>query len=326
MIGRIFVPVIAALAAIAPSAQASAPAPVSPAPTPPVTVPSDLQALEQKMLALQLTSERFSVTFSVAETPKVKGPLGGFDHIFGRASSLAVPLITAVGEANFAPPEASFTVSFLGITTSVRMIGSTLYTHEPYVARLDGGRPWVEERNKSLAQALGSQPSAPGGSSAEPGDGFKGLVALIAQARSIAELGPATVDGQVVNRFRLSVPIAALQKPGHSRKDRARARLRRKLFDPLLRIELFVAEDGLPVRTNMVVGFRHDKGELIAQSDVTAVNVPVLVQAPPAAETIAAARLHRLLRRRARRLAAKRHAVGRRIIAVHRGKTPPPKK
>jgi hypothetical protein len=321
MVGRSLALALAAAATIAPAAQASAPAASPPATPVPSAVPLDLQALEQKMLALKPTSERFSASISIAEKPKVKGPVGGFNHIFGHASSVLVPLLTMAGEVALGPPpEASFTVSFLGLAISARLIGSTLYTHEPDLSRLDGGRPWVEERNTSLAKALGSQSNGPGGSVGEPGAGFAGLAKLIAHAQSIAELGPANVDGQSVTRFKLEVPIAALQKPAHSRRARARARRERKLFAPLLRIELFLAETGLPVRTNVVVVARHGKGEVIEQSDITAIDMPVLVQAPPAAETIEAAELHRLLRRRARRLAARHHRGGQRIVVVGRGR------
>jgi hypothetical protein len=327
MVGRILVPAVLTLAAIAPGAQANVSAAVAPPAVVTVAVPPDLQALEQKMLALKPTSERFSASINIAEKPKVKGPVGGFNHIFGHASSVLLPLLTIAGEATLGPPpEASFTASFLGIAISGRLIGSTLYTHEPYVSRLDGGRPWVEERGTSLAQALGSQSTGPGGSAGELGTGFTALAKLIAHAQSIAELGPANVDGQPVTRFKLAIPIASLQKPAHSRTARARARRERKLFAPLLRVELFLAETGLPVRTSVVLVARHGKGEVIEQSDITAIDVPVIVQAPPAAETIEAAQLHRLLNRRARRLAAKRHRARRRIVAVHRGRVRKPQK
>jgi hypothetical protein len=323
MVGRALALALAAAATIAPGAAASAPAPATPAPA---AVPLDLQALEQKMLALKPTSERFAASIDVAEKPKVKGPVGGFNHIFGHASSVLVPLIAVAGEVSLGPPPAaSFTVSFLGIAISARLIGSTLYTHEPDLSRLDGGRPWVEERNTSLAQALGSQSNGPGGSAGEPGTAFASLAKLIAHAQSIAELGPASVDGVPVTRFKLAVPIAALQKPAHSRRARARARRERKLFAPLLRVELFLAETGLPVRTSVVVVARHGKGEVIEQSDITAIDVPVLVQAPPAAETIEAAQLRRLLRRRARGL-AKRHRGGRRVVVVPQGGARKPQK
>jgi len=327
MVGRALALALAAAATIAPGAAASAPAPSPPAATPvPAAVPPDLQALEQKMLALKPTSERFSASIDIAEKPKVKGPVGGFNHVFGHAGSVLAPLIAVAGEISLGPPpEASFTVSFLGIAISGRLIGSTLYTHEPGLSRLDGGRPWVEERNTSLAQALGSQANGPGGSAGEPGTDFAALTKLIAHAQSIAELGPASVDGVPVTRFKLAVPIGALQKPAHSRRARARARRERKLFAPLLRVELFLAETGLPVRTSVVVVFRHGKGELIEQSDITAIDVPVLVQAPPAAETIEAAQLRRLLRRRARRLAKLRRG-GRRVVVVPRGGARKPQK
>ena len=327
MVGRTLALALAAAATIAPAAHASVPAPSPPASPAPAAVPPDLQALEQKMLALKPASERFSASISIAEKPKVKGPVGGFNHIFGHASSILVPLLTLAGEFTVGPPPAaSISASFLGFTASARLIGSTLYTDEPSVSRRDGGRPWVEERNTSLAQALGSQPNGPAGSAGEPGAGFAALAKLIAHAQSIAELGPADVDGLPVTRFRLAVPIAALQTPAHSRRARARARRERKPFAPLLRIELFLAESGLPVRTNVVVVARHGKGALIEQSDITAIDIPVLVQAPPAAETIEAAELHRLLRRRARRLAAKRHRGGQRIAAVRRGRARKPQK
>ncbi len=321
MVGRIVVAALLAFAAIAPAAQPSASAAAPPAAVAPVAVPPDLQALEQKMLALKPTSERFSATVDVAEKPTVKGPVGGFKHIFGHASAIATPLLTLAGEVSFGTPqEASIDGTFLGIPISLRLIGTTLYAREPFIAKLDGGRPWVEERNKSLAEALGSQPAGPGGSGGAPGAGFKSLTALIGRARSIVELGPATIDGQAATGFRLSIPLAALLKRGHSRQDRLRARIQHKLFAPLVRVELFLTETGLPVRTSLILYVRHGKGELIEQSDITAIDVPVLVQAPPAAETITAAELERAVRRHARRVAARRRKHGRRIVAVRRGK------
>jgi hypothetical protein len=327
MIGRALTLALAVAATIAPAAHASAPAPSPPLPPVPAAVPPDLQALEQKMLALKPSSERFALSVSVAEKPKVKGPAGGFNHIFGRASSVFVPLLTIAGEVSLGPPpEASFTASILGIAISGRLIGSTLYTNEPYLSRIDGGRPWVEGRDSSLARALGGQSNGPTGSVAEPATGFAALAKLIAHAQSIAELGPANVDGVPVTRFKLAVPFAALQQPARSRKSRALARRERKLFAPVLRVELFLAETGLPVRTSLVLAPRHGKGELIEQSDITAIEVPVTVQAPPAAETITAAELKRLIRRRARRHARRRHVRLRRVVAVPRGAPPGPQK
>lgn len=269
------------------SASAGAPTAASPA----VVVPPDLQALEQKMLALRLTSERFSASLSVSETSVVRGPAGGFGHIFGRTSSLTVALLSASGEVSFVPQAANIQVSFLGVKINARLIGSTLYIEEPFLARLDGGRPWVEERKQTLGGALGMLgPSTPGGDAT---GGAGRLVETFNGAHSIREIGPATVDGQPTTAFKASIELARLGTLTSGQK-----RDLGKVVKPLASIELFIAEDGLPVRTRVVLGVRRHRGELITQSDVLAVNVPVVVQAPPADKTISQTRLTRLLTRR----------------------------
>jgi hypothetical protein len=290
---RLLVLAVAAIAGATP-AVAHANAPLKPAPghaVAPVVVPPDLQALEQKMLALQLTSERFSATLSVAAKPTVKGPLSGVGPLFGRASSVAEALLTATGEVSFVPQAAQIQVTFLGIKLDARLIGTTLYIDEPFVTHLDGGRPWVQERNQTLRQtADGLAPSAPGGAA---GDGIAGLVSVINGARSIHEIGPATVDGQATTAFKVSVEVARLTTlTAHQRHTLG------KVIKPLATVEVLIAENGLPVRTRVVLGLRHNQGELITQSDVLAVNVPVVVQPPPANKTISQAKLKRLLKRR----------------------------
>ena len=298
-------------------------------PAEPIVVPPDLQALEQKMLALQVNSERFSASLSIAEPPHVRGPIGGFEHIFGRASAAIATkalqtfaLLTMVGEASIVPQAASIEAAFLGLPVKLRLIGTTLYTEEPFIAKLDGGRPWVVEQGKTLEQA--ADVGGPAGS-AGPGSGFKSLVETISRARSVQEVGPATVDGQATRRF--SVTIAYGRIAGHKTPTREQTRLLRKLLDPLARVELFVAEDGLPVRTRLVFGLRHGGGELITQADVLALNVPVVVEAPPAAETIGAAELERLLARRSKsHVVRARHRVRRRVVIVHRRRQTRPRK
>lgn len=285
----------------------------------PVVVPPNLQALEQKMLALQFTSERFSVEEAVAEKPHVRGPAGGFEHLFGHSSRLAraaaalktFPLLTGVGEVSFAPVAASFSVSFLGLKFDARLLGTTLYLEQPFVSKLDGGRPWVEEQNQTLGKALGSDTSGPGGANiGEAGAGYKKLTEEIASARQIEQVGPATIDGQATTQFNVSLALSTLEQQSGSPKARKQQRTFRKLFDPLVRLELFIAEDGLPVRTRIVIGF-HRGGQVITQEDVTAVNVPIAaVVAPPAAQTISKSDLEKLMAKSLKRL---KH-----VVAVHR--------
>jgi hypothetical protein len=283
---------VAAIAGATPAAS-HANAPLKPAPAPVATavvVPAALQALEPKMLALQLTSERFSATLSVAAKPTVKG-LGGVGPLFGHASSVAEALLTATGVVSFIPQAAQIEVSLLGVKVEARLIGTTLYLDEPFIARLDGGRPWVEQRNQTLRQTTdGLAPSAPAGAVA---DGNAGLVSIINGARSIHEIGPATVDGQATTAFKVSVEVARLATlTAHQRHTLG------KVLKPLATVEVLIAENGLPVRTRVVLALRHDLGELVTQSDVLAVNVPVVVQPPPANKTISQAKVTRLLKRR----------------------------
>lgn len=281
----------AAAAVLTPLAAAPAP-PVGTPPPPAAVVPPELQALEQKMLALQVNSERFSATLSIAMKPVVKGPIGGFKHIFGHASYVSETVLSASGEVSLAPQEASMQVSFLGLKSNVRLIGATLYVEEPFLKRLDGGRPWVEQRNQTLHKALGEGPSAPGGLGSGS-SGYGGLVQTINTARGIRALGAATIDAQATTEFNVSVDLTRLTTfSAHQRHTLA------NVLKPIATLELFIAEDGLPVRTRTVLHARHDKGELITQSDILAINIPVTVQPPPAAQTISEARLKRLLARR----------------------------
>jgi hypothetical protein len=278
---------VAAVPAVADATGAQAPAAV-PAPATKPTVPPDLQALEQKMLALQLTSERFSATVSVAEKPVVKGPLHTPGPLFGRSSAVAEPLSTITGEISFAPPTAGVIhESFLGIKVEARQIGSQLYIHEPFYAHLTHGRTWVQQPDATLQQ----ESSGLGGAGSS--DGAAKLVTALGAASKVEELGPETADGLQATAFKATVDSARLGMLSHSQ-----GSLLRKLLKPSATLEVLIAEDGLPVRTRITLRFRHDGGELITQSDVLAVNVPVVVTPPAASETISEAQLKRLLKRR----------------------------
>ena len=298
----VLAPVLAAGSAqAAPAASAPAAPPVA-APLPP-----DLLRLEQAMLALRLTSERFSASVSVSGSGAPSGPLGVFSRVLASAAS-SLAFITVTGEVGFAPPMASFQINFLGIKLGARLIGTTLYTEEPFIASLDGGRPWVERDNQHLEQASGVELGTLGG---RPGSGatqaFGALVEELGRARSIRELGTQTVDGQATTGFDATVDLNAVQGTTPAQR-RAVARL----LKPLAHLEVFIADDGLPVRVLLRLAIREKHpthhAEVITQEDVLAVNVPVVVTPPPAQETITEAQLQRLeaaqlqrLKRRLRR-------------------------
>lgn len=280
-------------------------------PTAPAVLPPSLQALEQKTLQLQLNSERFSASESITGSGGApSGPFGRFGLVRAHTAS-TFTLLNLTGEVSVTPPEASFQVDFLGLKSNGRLIGSTLYIEEPFITHLDGGRPWVEERNQHLEQATGIEGGAPGGMSGGGASAtFGKLIEELNEARSIQELGPMTIDGQPTTAFGASVELSELDRFTGKQKGSLS-----KLVEPLVHLEVFLAEDGLPVRTRLTLTFRPHRGEkaeLIVQSDVLAVNVPIAaVQAPPAAETISQAQLKRLLKHK------ERSGKGR-IVAVRR--------
>ena len=263
-----------------------------------VVIPPELQALEQKTLQLQLSSVRFSLSETVAGQGAPAGPFAGL--LASAPASLA--LLTATGEESFAPQAATFQVNLFGlIKVNGRLIGTTLYIDEPFIAREDHGRPWVVEQHQDLQQAVGVEPAALGGNAGSGAtQAFGKLLEMIKNASSIQGLGPMTVDGQPTSVFAGSVDLS---KVGNATATARKALL--KLVEPIAHVEVFFAENGLPVRTLIAIVFRphagKPRGELIVQSDIPAINVPVVVAAPPASKTITMKQLNKLLKR-------KRHA------------------
>ena len=257
-------------------------------------LPPDLIALERGMLALQVNSESFSASISISAPGAPGGPFGSFARVLARAAS-SFALLAVKGEQSYAPQLARFKGTLLGLTVEGRLIGNTLYTQEPFIASLDGGRPWVEEPNKSLNQAVGVELQSLGGSAGSNATReFGPMIETLNGSRDVREIGPYTVDGQATTGFRARVDLAAGRHL--SAADR---RLLRKLGAAHTHLEVFLAEDGLPVRTLLRFSMRLPNGagvaELSIQSDIAVIDTPVVVEPPPASQTITSAALKRLL-------------------------------
>ena len=293
---------ITAGASDAAAAPVNAPLAAAPAPAP----PPDLQRLEQAMLQLDPTSERFTATISVSATGAPGGPFGSFSRVLARAAS-TLAVITVVGEAAFSPPMANISVDVLGLKVNERLIGTTLYIEEPFISRLDGGRPWVVKTNQHLEEATGTEGVgvSPGGTSNQP---FASLVKELSKASNVRELGARTVDGLATTAFSATVDLGAYASTPAKRK------ALEKLVRPQVGIEVFIAENGLPVRTVLNLAIRESHpthhAHLIAQSDIPAIDVPVVVTPPPPAKTITEAQLERLEAAQLRRLFAHVHRNG----------------
>jgi hypothetical protein len=300
---RILRRVAAFIAVLAPVLAACAPAGAAPRSSPSraparqlvrAPLPPELVALERSMLALQVNSESVSASVSFSAPGAPGGPFGRFSRVLARVAS-SFALLSIKGEESYIPQLARFKGSALGLAYEARLIGNTLYTEEPFIASVDGGRPWVEEPNKGLSQAVGVELQSLGASAGSNATrAFGSMIETLNSSRHVRDIGPYTVDGQATTGFRASVDLAAGRHL--SATDR---HLLRKLGAGHTHLEAFLAADGLPVRTLLRFDVRLPNGagvaELSIQSDIAALQVPVVVEAPPAAKTITGAALKRLL-------------------------------
>jgi hypothetical protein len=252
---------------------------LAPAGTAAASAPPELQALIAKMKTLQVSSERFSATLSL-HAHKVPKDL----------SALRALKVDLNGEANLATPESAvITTTLLGKPLTVRVIGKTIYTDEPALARKDGGRPWVKETRKVQPDVTGSTPGAAGAGTAAP---YAAQAALIEGAKAFRALGTATVDGQPVSRFLVTVDPTKV--PGADI-GKLRAKLRHDHITPKAQVEYDLSPEGLPVHTAGVIAL--GKIRVTFTADVLATDFPLTVAEPPPAETIATSELLALLKK-----------------------------
>jgi hypothetical protein len=271
-----------------------APAASAVAPTPP---PPELAPLLQKTSELTLSSERFTgeVKITSRKLPRKLKALGGLDA-------------KVSGEVTTSPEAASLTETLLGHTTSLRLVDNTLYLRDATIAEHDGGRPWVKESLSSPGGLFSSNPGlgaggAGGSSSGAPTtEKFKTVTALLKASDDVRSLGASTVDGQAVTGFAGTADAKQVEEstlPAKLRKAVVKSHIK-----PAATVEAFFAPNGLPVRSHVVLALGGLK--LGVTHDVLAINFPVAaIPAPPAAETITAAELKKLIAKQLKRKAKK---------------------
>jgi hypothetical protein len=290
-------------------------------------LPPDLVALEQQMAGLQANSERFLFQFEISagEHP---GQILPF-----------VLLLTGAGESSDSPsPQASIAAGLLGASPQqTRVIGNIVYRYQPQAAEIDGGRPWVSGTHQLKSETQGLDPSGVLESDVGGRQGtFSKLIEQLNGAQSIVESGPVTVDDQRVTEFDAMLdpapfmeklrlqskhplhPLGSLlEEPGRGG-EKAPAE---SSPPPTLKLEAFIAPNGLPVRTRFT--FTAEGTILAARVDTLAINVPVSVAAPPAAQTIGEAQLKAIEARRAKSMLRQalrecQHLRGKRAAACRR--------
>jgi hypothetical protein len=260
---------VAVIASLAPGAQAA------------VAVPPALQALEQKMEGLNVSTERFSTKYEIA-TPSLKE--GGFS--FGLAYGIS-------GEATLSPLQANLTVNVAGKHTPERLVGETLYVYEPRLSHLDKGRPWVRIEHETLQKVIQFDPSGnpqSKGASTEARGAFSNLLSILQGALSVKQVGPTKVDGQAVTEFTASLSPQVLLGVFTQQEINELKLLGR----PSVELLVYLSEAGLPVRTTLEL--RINGIGVSASVDITGTNQPVAVTAPAISETITQAQRRSLLK------------------------------
>lgn len=290
--------------------------------------PPKLAALERKMRALRVNSERGSVIVTLKGSPLGHGgrllePVSSHRSKRRRAGAqsdtqavvrlaqLAVaqlptsrpvmktfPFLTADFETSASPRLVVVRAELFGaIPFQMRQIGEQIYLRTPLLTPpAAGGRRWISispaERAQQQAPGKGSSSGSPFGTPEAPETGFDKVAELIGEARSAMKVGPATIDGQQTIEFkakldmrqrlrRLAASIPSLSSSARQKLQRAKATL-----------DLFIASSGVPVRTRIDVEL--GKTGIESSEDIVATEIPVLVTAPPASETISEAELKEL--------------------------------
>lgn len=271
-------------------------------------LPPDLVALEQKMRSLHINSERGSLEETVT------GDSLGGDGILEAVSSKpshrkqptthirtgikqSIPFATADFETSISPKLAIVRGQLFGsIPFQERVIGEQAYIRMPLLAQSDGSKPWLyvspaeqaEEKKSKEAEGNNSSTSlVPGLESEEAG--FGRTIEMLAHARSVIEVGAREVDGQETTEFEAT--LYGKQITG-SAKSKASKAAKKALGGSRPKLDLYLASNGLPVRTALRT--RLGSAGLSVVADILATEIPVSVQPPPASEIITEAELKKL--------------------------------
>lgn len=283
---------LAGLSGAAPAVAASAPAPVA------AVLPAELVPLEQKMTELTVTSERFTL----------KTATYGL-HLPGGLAQLLDLDESVTGETTTSPDAAELSGGLFGPTATERVVGGVLYVDVPGLGSRDAGRPWIKFSSVGLKELLGSHAGLP--AAGNGADGYGELVKEINGASAVTESGPAIIEGQAVTGFSATLRPSELTKASATEKklSKSELKLERKLkIKPPKetgKLEVFIAADGVPVRT--IVTIDVDKFVTTATVDVLAINFPLVVEAPPPGETVTLAELKRLEQDAAAKARKKHH-------------------
>jgi hypothetical protein len=255
----------------------------------PASVPPALRVLEQKMGELRVTSLRFSEKTSVTVPHGESKILGLLKLLLGGEIS---------GEGTTSPPTGNIVLSLSGHPLTFREVGGTTYFYFRALGRVDHGRPWVKLGPGGLSELItvnGKHIKAPATSEPKIGEPalaeppFERLRRALAGAREVRELGAGTVDGQPVTSF------LAVLEPEQLKREHLASATRLGVpapQPPTATLEVSLAQNGLPVRTVIT---EHGQGTVISITlAIPAINFPLVIEPPPATQTITIRELRKL--------------------------------
>jgi hypothetical protein len=274
-----------ALASAWASGQAAAATPL----TLPPSAPPELLALLGRMEALNIETERFSLSTSVEFAPGARIPKKVRELV-------ALFNVKFAGEARSSPEEGSFSLTFAGATLHVVIVPGHSYVYlGARLARRDGGRPWVDTGRAGLPALFKTSHGRASPPLLKPAPSFKNLVDLLKSPIEATALGASSVGGQQVSGFREAVSRdvfkqAQVGSPGVFGARRASA------LPETVTVETFIAANGLPVRTRLLA--REGPATESVEIDFPAINFPLVVARPPAVQVISLAALRRLEHRK----------------------------
>lgn len=242
---------------------------------------TELAPLVQKMEELNVSSLH------------VSGEITLSGHLPRKLLALKEQLLTFNGEENTFPPAASITETALGKTATIRLVGEKVYVEEPALAAHDGGRAWVE----ADAKEAGTAPSLNSGTALGGSLGkFKGTATLLGDATNVTSLGASTVEGQSVTGFTGTIAPVAIED--RNLPAGLRTRIRKLNLRLSGAFEVFLASDGLPVRSVLTLGI--GDVHMKVSENVISVDQPIApVTAPLASETITLGAVHALAKKKA---------------------------
>lgn len=265
-----------------------------------VALPPELESLELRGEALHVNTVRFRMSLEEA-----------FDLKLGEGRSFDFDLpIEGEGVASESPEAAVFHLDTLGQDAEVRVLDGTTYVKRatglgsPEVAPkrtwkrepgIEGGGTDPLTLGTGISGNVASEDEGSAGSPGAAGNPVSGIAQALAAASTITQVGPEIVNGSQATEFAATLEPSALLGKDFPKLRATLEKIEEKQGHEAhitAQLDVFFAPDGLPVRTNWIVSA--GVATITVSVDILATEVPVHVEAPPAAKTISAKRLKRL--------------------------------